>query len=106
MKASTLSGGNQQKVALAKTLAAKCNILIFDEPTRGIDVGAKHEIYLLMREYVNQGNTIIMISSDMEELLGMSDRIVVIRNGEKAGELEKEDFSQVKVLEYASGLVE
>ena len=106
VKASTLSGGNQQKVALAKTLAAKCNILIFDEPTRGIDVGAKHEIYLLMREYVNQGNTIIMISSDMEELLGMSDRIVVIRNGEKAGELEKEDFSQVKVLEYASGLVE
>lgn len=105
VKVATLSGGNQQKVALAKTLAAQCKILIFDEPTRGIDVGAKQEIYELMREYTNQGNAIIMISSDMEELLGMSDRIMVIRNGKKAGELQKESFSQVKVLEYASGIV-
>lgn len=105
VKVATLSGGNQQKVALAKTLAAKCKILIFDEPTRGIDVGAKQEIYQLMREFTNQGNTIVMISSDMEELLGMSDRIVVIRNGENVGELQKEEFSQIKVLEYASGII-
>lgn len=105
VKVSTLSGGNQQKVALAKTLAAHCKILIFDEPTRGIDVGAKQEIYQLMREFTNQGNTIVMISSDMEELLGMSDRIVVIRSGENVGELQKEEFSQVKVLEYASGII-
>jgi ribose transport system ATP-binding protein len=104
-RVSTLSGGNQQKVALAKTLAAKCRILIFDEPTRGIDVGAKQEIYRLMRDYTDQGNTILMISSDMEELLGMSDRILVIRNGRKAGELQKDAFSQVRVLEYASGMI-
>ena len=69
-----LSGGNQQKVVLAKTLAADSNILIFDEPTRGIDIGTKQEIYKLMVELVEQGKSIIMISSEMEELLGMSDR--------------------------------
>lgn len=102
-KVNSLSGGNQQKVALAKTLATRCKILIFDEPTRGIDVGAKQEIYNLMRELTNQGIAIIMISSEMEELLGMSDRIVVIRDGRLVGELEKNEFSQFSVLELASG---
>ena len=99
-----LSGGNQQKVVVAKVLAAQTDILIFDEPTRGIDVGAKQEIYKLMNELVEQGMSILMISSEMEELLGMSDRIVVLHEGKLSGELKKEDFSQEKVLTLASGL--
>ena len=98
-----LSGGNQQKVALAKTLATQSDILIFDEPTRGIDVGAKHEIYQLMCELAKQGKAIIMITSDMPELLGMSDRILVMADGKIAGELQKDEFSQVQVLHLASG---
>jgi ABC-type sugar transport system ATPase subunit len=98
-----LSGGNQQKVVLAKTLAAESDILIFDEPTRGIDVGAKQEIYHLMRELANHGNAILMISSDMEELLGMSDRIIVLSEGRLAGEVQKEQFSQNYILDLASG---
>jgi ribose transport system ATP-binding protein len=98
-----LSGGNQQKVILAKTLAANTNILIFDEPTRGIDVGSKQEIYNLMIDLVNQGKAIIMISSDMEELLGMSDRLIVLCEGKFMGEVKKEDFDQRHVIELASG---
>ncbi|MEG1492222.1 MAG: sugar ABC transporter ATP-binding protein [Oscillospiraceae bacterium] len=98
-----LSGGNQQKVVLAKWLAAKCKVLIFDEPTRGIDVGARHEIYKLMNELCEQGLAIVMISSDMEELLGMSDRIVVLCEGQQAGILEKSEFSQETILSMASG---
>ncbi|MEW5868160.1 MAG: sugar ABC transporter ATP-binding protein [Chloroflexota bacterium] len=98
-----LSGGNQQKVVLAKTLAANTNILIFDEPTRGIDVGSKQEIYNLMIELVNQGKTILMISSEMEELLGMSDRLIVLCEGRFMGEVPKEDFDQRHVIELASG---
>lgn len=98
-----LSGGNQQKVVLAKTLAADTNILIFDEPTRGIDVGAKQEIYHLMVDLVNQGKAIIMISSEMEELLGMSDRLIVLSEGQLMGEVPKERFDQRHVLELASG---
>jgi len=98
-----LSGGNQQKVVLAKSLAAESNILIFDEPTRGIDVGAKQEIYKLMCELANNGSAIIMISSDMEELLGMSDRIIVLSEGEMAGEVKREQFSQDYILDLASG---
>ncbi|TCL56259.1 ribose transport system ATP-binding protein [Kineothrix alysoides] len=97
-----LSGGNQQKVVIAKTLAANSRIIIFDEPTRGIDVGAKQEIYELMCALADEGIGIIMISSDMEELLGMSQRIIVLAEGKKAGELEKEEFSQTAVLKYAS----
>lgn len=97
-----LSGGNQQKVVLAKVLATQTKIIIFDEPTRGIDVGAKQEIYRLMDELTKQGISIIMISSDMEELLGMSDRIIVMNEGSVAGELTKENFSQVAVMELAS----
>lgn len=97
-----LSGGNQQKVVLAKVMAANTDILIFDEPTRGIDIGARHEIYQLMTELVKEGKSIIMISSDMEELLGMSDRIVVLSEGRISGEVQKEDFSQERVLSLAS----
>lgn len=98
----TLSGGNQQKVVVGKALATKSDIVIFDEPTRGIDVGAKYEIYELMNGLCEEGKCVVMITSDMEELLGMSDRIVVF--GEKclAGELTKEEFSQERILDMAS----
>ncbi len=99
-----LSGGNQQKVVIAKTLAAETDIIIFDEPTRGIDVGAKQEIYYLMNELIMQGVSIIMISSEMEELMGMSDRILVMHEGKLQGELKKEEFTQQYILELASGL--
>jgi ribose transport system ATP-binding protein len=99
-----LSGGNQQKVVLAKSLAAESDILIFDEPTRGIDVGAKQEIYRLMTELAESGIAILMISSDMEELLGMSDRIIVLCEGELAGEVQKENFNQHTILDLASGI--
>lgn len=102
-KVGNLSGGNQQKVVLAKAMAAETKILIFDEPTRGVDVGAKQEIYLLMNELVEEGHSILMVSSDMPEVLGMSDRIVVLSEGHQAGILEKSDFSQAVVLDYASG---
>ena len=98
-----LSGGNQQKVIMAKTLAANTNILIFDEPTRGIDVGSKQEIYKLMVDLVDQGKSIIMISSEMEELLGMSDRLIVLCEGKYMGEIPKEQFDQRHVIELASG---
>ena len=98
-----LSGGNQQKVVLAKTLAAETEILIFDEPTRGIDVGAKQEIYQLMNRLVSEGHTILMVSSDMPELLGMSDRVVVLCEKEQVGIVEKKDFSQEYILDLASG---
>ncbi len=99
-----LSGGNQQKVVVAKVLAADNDILIFDEPTRGIDVGAKQEIYILMNRLIEEGKSIIMISSEMEELLGMSDRIVVLYEGKVSGEISKEEFGQEKVLALASGM--
>lgn len=99
-----LSGGNQQKVVLAKTLATDCNIIIFDEPTRGIDVGAKQEIYRLITKLADEGNAIIMITSEMEELIGLSDRILVLYGGRISGELSKEQFSQNAVLKLASGM--
>ena len=98
-----LSGGNQQKVVLAKWLVAQCDYLIFDEPTRGIDVGAKKEIYTLLNELAGQGKCILMISSEMEELMGISDRIVILHEGEFAGELQREAFSQDRILAIASG---
>jgi len=101
-KAINLSGGNQQKVVLAKWLATQCDILIFDEPTRGIDVGAKREIYLLMNQMANEGKTIIMISSEMPELIGMSDRILVFCKGTIAGELNGDDISQENILKLAA----
>lgn len=102
-KVMNLSGGNQQKVVIAKTLAANCRIIIFDEPTRGIDVSAKQEIYKLMNELAEGGCSIIMVSSDMPELLGMSDRIVVLYEGRKTGEVDRSEFDQNYVLDLASG---
>ena len=99
----TLSGGNQQKVVIAKTLAANSKVIIFDEPTRGIDVEAKQEIYKLMNQLAKDGNAIIMVSSDMPELLGMSDRVVVICDGKKNGEVLKKDFDQNYILDLESG---
>lgn len=102
-KVLNLSGGNQQKVVVAKALASETEIVIFDEPTRGIDVGAKHEIYEIMNGLCAEGKCIIMVTSDMEELLGMSDRIVVFEEHTMAGELSKNQFSQEAILELASG---
>lgn len=99
-----LSGGNQQKVVVAKTMAGDLDIIFFDEPTKGIDVGAKYEIYTLMNEMAAAGKAIVMISSDMEEILGMSDRILVLSEGRVAGELTKKQFSQENVLTLASGM--
>ena len=97
-----LSGGNQQKVVLAKWLATQCDVLIFDEPTRGIDVGAKQEIYELIAQLAEEGKGIIFISSEMPELLGMSDRILVMREGEIVGEFPKGKATQRAILELAS----
>ena len=97
-----LSGGNQQKVVLAKVLAAETDIVIFDEPTRGIDVGARAEIYELMNQLVTEGKSILMVSSDMEELLGMCDRIIVIAEGRITGEFDRAEFDQEKILSKAS----
>lgn len=101
-KVLNLSGGNQQKVVLAKTMAANTRIIIFDEPTRGIDVATKQEIYKLMNELAESGHAIIMVSSEMPELLGMSDRLCVIAEGRLAGTLEKSEFDQNRILDLAS----
>ncbi|MBQ9030786.1 MAG: sugar ABC transporter ATP-binding protein [Parasporobacterium sp.] len=101
-KVMTLSGGNQQKVVVGKALATQSDIIIFDEPTRGIDVGAKYEIYELMNQMAEEGKCVIMVTSDMEELLGMSDRIVVFGERCLAGELTKDQFSQETILDMAS----
>jgi len=99
----TLSGGNQQKVVLAKWLSMKPRLVIFDEPTRGIDVGSKSEIYRLMRGLADAGVAVLMISSDMEEVIGVSDRIVVMREGGIAGFLERAEFSEENVMRLAVG---
>lgn len=101
-KVMNLSGGNQQKVTIAKAMATNPMIAIFDEPTRGIDVNAKQEIYQLMNELVEAGHGIILVSSDMPELIGMSDRIIVISEGHLAGELSREEFTQERILDMAS----
>lgn len=102
-KVKNLSGGNQQKVILGRWLGANPDILIFDEPTRGIDVGAKAEIYKLMTQLVEEGKSIIMISSEMSELLGMSDRLIILAKGRYTGTLNAEEFNQETVLKYSSG---
>jgi ribose transport system ATP-binding protein len=101
-----LSGGNQQKVVIAKWLERDCDILIFDEPTRGIDVGAKEEIYRLLNELVAQGKSIIMISSELPEVLRLSHRIVVMANGRITGVLDNEDATQAKIMDYATRMGE
>lgn len=104
LEAGTLSGGNQQKIALAKWINRECRILIIDEPTRGVDIGAKVEIYKLIDELSKQGVAILVISSETMELIGICDRILVIRNGEIRGELEKKDFSDERILRLAIGV--
>jgi ABC-type sugar transport system ATPase subunit len=101
-RAGTLSGGNQQKVVLAKWLARNCDVLIFDEPTRGIDVGAKYEIYLLMNELAAQGKAILMISSELPEVLGMADRILVLHEGRVTGEIaDPRSATQEQIMKLA-----
>jgi len=99
---SNLSGGNQQKVSVAKWLFVKPQVLILDEPTRGIDVGAKYEIYTIMNRLVEQGMSIIMISSELPEILGMSDRIYVVSSGKIAGEVPTEEATQEKIMQLAT----
>ena len=102
-EAGTLSGGNQQKIVLAKWLSMKPQVIIFDEPTRGVDVGAKSEIYALMRELADAGVAVLMISSDMEEVIGVSDRMAVMHEGRISGFLERSQFSETNVLQLAVG---
>lgn len=104
VKVSNLSGGNQQKVAIGKALMTEPKVLILDEPTRGIDVGAKYEIYKIMNELVNQGVIVIMISSDLEEILGMSDRVLVFGIGELRGSLEISHADQETIMQVATGV--
>ena len=101
-KIMNLSGGNQQKVLLGRWLLTNSNVLILDEPTRGIDVGAKFEIYKIMRNLAAQGNSIIMVSSELPELLGMSDRILVMCDGRMTGMIPKGKATQVEVMRLAT----
>ena len=96
----SLSGGNAQKVILARWMSTDATVMIFDEPTKGIDIGAKADIYLLMEKMAEQGVAIIMVSSELTEVMGMSDRIIVMRDGEITGELAKEEFSEQNILNY------
>ena len=101
--AKNLSGGNQQKVVLAKWLQRNAEVLIFDEPTRGIDVGAKFEIYQLINQLAAAGKAVLMISSELPEILGMCDRIMVMHEGRMCGELSRAEASQEKIMELAVG---
>jgi inositol transport system ATP-binding protein len=101
-----LSGGNQQKVALAKWLETHPKVLIVDEPTRGVDVGAKEEIYRLIRALVAQGMACILISSELNEVLGMSDRIAVMRRGRIVAMLDAASASEERVMQFAAGVQE
>ncbi|MGM0438601.1 MAG: sugar ABC transporter ATP-binding protein [Bacillota bacterium] len=98
-----LSGGNQQKVVIGKWLITDSDVLILDEPTRGIDVGAKTEVYRLMNQLVEKGVTVIMISSELPEIMGMSDRIIVMSEGKKTAELEKSEADQETIMKFATG---
>jgi ABC-type sugar transport system ATPase subunit len=97
-----LSGGNQQKVVLAKWLLTAPDIILLDEPTRGIDVGAKRDIYLLIGEMVKAGKAVLMISSEIPEIMGLSDRIIILAAGKKTGEITRSEFSQETIMRYAS----
>ncbi len=102
-RVNTLSGGNQQKVLLARSLMTRPKVLFLDEPTRGIDVGAKHEIYVLMNQLAANGTAIVMVSSELPEVLGMSDRIIVMHEGSIAGEFTREQATQEKIMMLATG---
>jgi ribose transport system ATP-binding protein len=100
----SLSGGNQQKIALAKWLARECRVLIVDEPTRGVDVGAKKEIHMLLDELACQGMALVLISSELPEVMSLSTRIIVLRDGELAGEVQRHDFSQENLVRLMAGV--
>jgi ribose transport system ATP-binding protein len=103
-RVATLSGGNQQKVALAKWLQTRPKVLILDEPTRGVDIGAKEEIYRLIRQFTDQGMACVMISSELNELLGMCHRIVVMRKGRIAGIIDAEHATEERIMYLAAGI--
>ena len=98
----SLSGGNQQKLLIARWLLAKSRFMIFDEPTRGIDVGAKKEVYVLLNSFAEQGKAILIISSELPELLGITDRILVIRRGRLVGNLKTSETTQEEVMHLAA----
>ena len=102
-KISSLSGGNQQKVVLSKWLANNPQLIIFDEPTRGIDVGAKKEIYKLINQLADEGLGVILISSEMDEMIGLSDRMIVLSEGKITGHLERNEYDKQMILDYESG---
>jgi len=98
-----LSGGNQQKVVLAKWFNTNGEIFIFDEPTLGIDVGSKQEIYKVMVDLLKQGKSILMVSSDMPEVISMSDRVIIMKKGQKMAELATDEISEENILTYSIG---
>jgi ABC-type sugar transport system ATPase subunit len=102
----SLSGGNQQKIALAKWLARECRILIVDEPTRGVDVGAKAEIHALLDELACQGMALMLISSELPEVMHLSRRIIVMRDGAVVGEMERTSFSQESLVRRMAGVIQ
>ena len=99
-----LSGGNQQKVVLAKWIFSEASLYIFDEPTRGIDINAKAQFYRIMNNLVKQGKSIIMISSEMPELISMSDRVLVMRDGQIIHEFQREEITEEKIVKAALGV--
>ena len=99
-----LSGGNQQKVVIAKWLATKPKIIVLDEPTKGIDIGSKAAVHEFMAELASQGLAVIMVSSEIPEILGMSDRVIVMREGRMVAELEKGDLNPETLVRYAAGI--
>jgi ribose transport system ATP-binding protein len=100
----SLSGGNQQKVAIAKMLAANTKVLFLDEPTRGVDVGAKIEIFKIINELVSRKYAVVMVSSEMMEIIGMCDRAVIIKDGKSVGELKKDELTELNIIQYAMGV--
>jgi ribose transport system ATP-binding protein len=98
-----LSGGNQQKVALGKWLSLNPRILILDEPTRGIDVGSKSEVYKLIRKLADEGVAVIMVSSELEEIIGLADRVLVMHEGRSTGILDRDEISEESIMQLATG---
>ncbi|MEA4906489.1 MAG: D-xylose ABC transporter ATP-binding protein, partial [Anaerolineaceae bacterium] len=99
-----LSGGNQQKCLVAMWMGIQPQVILFDEPTRGVDIGARAEIYHKLREFSAAGTGVVMVSSDLPELIGMCDRIIVMHQGRITGELQREAFSEERILAYAAGV--